>query len=161
MIPGGRCVQSGRPASSRSPASSRGRCVLCRLAASSSRLAIGVINEGCVVMRGIPTPTYNTGSSSQCFVPKLYIMSQFAALPSSGKLLMSSRHRRRCLLADRIAARGVLMSVRCASCERRNIACRVDLSSGRCAECTRSGHGCSLSRPVLLRTTFLPFAFLC
>lgn len=64
---------------------------------------------------------------------------------------MPSQRTRRCLLAKRIAAFGVLMSVRCEVCDRRNVECRVDPLTGRCSECVRSGRNCSLNRSALAR----------
>src|SRR5438552_3486614 len=57
---------------------------------------------------------------------------------------MPTRHRCRCLIADRIAVHGLEMMNRCKRCLGRGVSCKVDLSSGRCFECIRAARSCSL-----------------
>lgn len=122
---------------------------------------IGSSKRACGIMRGPPVPAYNTRSSSQRFVPKSFIMSHSARSPSSLSCNhpMSSRHSRRCLLADRVAARGPEMAYRCERCLSRGVPCKVDLSSGRCSECIRAARPCSLMRSATERG--FPLLFLC
>ena len=72
---------------------------------------------------------------------------------------MPTRHRRHCLVADRISAHGLEMANRCERCLSRGVPCKVDLSSGRCAECIRAARSCSLSRSkVERRSPLRPFS---